>query len=76
MDAHCITAALRRRVGGARRKVMADSIPMNALPSSAVTFLFTDFEGSTSLMQPHPEAIRAIRELFAATGAVHDRERA
>jgi len=55
---------------------MADSIPMNALPSSAVTFLFTDFEGSTSLMQPHPEAIRAIRELFAATGAVHDRERA
>jgi len=32
---------------------------MNALPSGTVTFLFTDIEGSTRLMQQHPEAMQA-----------------
>jgi class 3 adenylate cyclase/tetratricopeptide (TPR) repeat protein/type II secretory pathway predicted ATPase ExeA len=32
---------------------------MNALPSGTVTFLFTDIEGSTGLMQQHPEAMQA-----------------
>jgi len=32
---------------------------MNALPSGTVTFLFTDIEGSTGLMQQHPEAMKA-----------------
>ena len=31
---------------------------MNALPSGTVTFLFTDIEGSTRLMQQHPQAIK------------------
>jgi class 3 adenylate cyclase/tetratricopeptide (TPR) repeat protein/type II secretory pathway predicted ATPase ExeA len=31
---------------------------MNALPSGNVTFLFTDIEGSTRLMQQHPEAMK------------------
>jgi class 3 adenylate cyclase len=31
---------------------------MNALPSGNVTFLFTDSEGSTRLIQQHPEAMK------------------
>jgi predicted ATPase/class 3 adenylate cyclase len=31
---------------------------MNALPNGTVTFLFTDIEGSTRLMQQHPEAMK------------------
>ena len=34
--------------------------PQTALPSGAVTFLFTDIEGSTPLWEQHPEAMRAI----------------
>ena len=29
------------------------------LPSGTVTFLFTDIEGSTTLWEQHPEAMRA-----------------
>jgi predicted ATPase/class 3 adenylate cyclase len=32
---------------------------MNALPSGIVTFLFTDIEGSTSLWEKHPEAMKS-----------------
>ncbi|MDQ2686382.1 MAG: adenylate/guanylate cyclase domain-containing protein [Armatimonadota bacterium] len=35
------------------------SLP-NSLPSGAVTFLFTDIEGSTPLWERHPNAMRAI----------------
>jgi class 3 adenylate cyclase len=31
---------------------------MNTLPSGTVTFLFTDIEGSTRLIQQHPEAMK------------------
>jgi len=30
---------------------------MNSLPAGIVTFLFTDIEGSTRLIQQHPEPI-------------------
>ncbi|HQR10772.1 MAG TPA: AAA family ATPase [Casimicrobiaceae bacterium] len=32
---------------------------MNSLPSGTVTFLFTDIEGSTRMMQQHPDAMKA-----------------
>jgi class 3 adenylate cyclase len=31
---------------------------MNTLPSGTVTFLFTDIEGSTPLIQRHPDAMK------------------
>ena len=30
-----------------------------ALPSGTVTFLFTDIEGSTTLLENHPEAMKS-----------------
>ncbi|MGH2366965.1 MAG: adenylate/guanylate cyclase domain-containing protein, partial [Chloroflexota bacterium] len=49
---------------------------MSSRPSGTVTFLFTDIEGSTRLMERHPEAYRAaldrhhaiLREAVAAEG--------
>ena len=32
---------------------------MNTLPSGTVTFLFTDIEGSTRLIEQHPDAMAA-----------------
>ena len=49
---------------------------MNALPSGTAPFLGTDIDGSTRLMPQHPEAMTAACQVFAAMGAVHDRERA
>ncbi len=40
---------------------------MNTLPSGTVTFLFTDIEGSTPLIQRHPEAMK---DALARHGAV------
>jgi predicted ATPase/class 3 adenylate cyclase len=34
------------------------AVPNSALPTGAVTFLFTDIEGSTRLWETHPEAMR------------------
>jgi class 3 adenylate cyclase len=31
---------------------------MNSLPAGTVTFLFTDIEGSTRLIQQHPDAMQ------------------
>jgi len=49
---------------------------MNALPSGTDPFLCAAMEGSTRLMPQHPEAMTAACQVFAAMGAVHDRERA
>jgi class 3 adenylate cyclase/tetratricopeptide (TPR) repeat protein len=51
---------------------------MNDLPSGTVTFLFTDIEGSTRLIQQHPEAMKdaLVRHnalLQGAIGAHHGR---
>ena len=51
---------------------------MNDLPSGTVTFLFTDIEGSTRLIQQHPEAMKdaLVRHnalLQSAIGAHHGR---
>src|SRR5262245_18956658 len=38
---------------------MADPAAMAALPAGTVAFLFTDLEGSTTLLEAHPAAYRA-----------------
>jgi class 3 adenylate cyclase len=47
----------------------ANARPEPPLPSGTVTFLFTDIEGSTSLWDEHPDAMRQafarVRKLLA-----------
>ena len=46
---------------------------MRALPSGTVTFLFTDVEGSTRLLQQHPDAMKAALERHHALLRRRDR---
>src|SRR5262245_60776625 len=57
---------------GATGEVSAEGQGARELPAGTVTFLFTDLEGSTRLLQAHPEAYRdAVRRHHALlSGAV------
>jgi len=46
--------------------VSADSRGARSLPTGVVTFLFTDVEGSTRLLQQHPTGYRSLLERHAA----------
>ncbi len=46
-------------VWAAEQGLLADQDRMTALPTGTVTFLFTDIEGSTRLLEARPEAYRA-----------------
>jgi class 3 adenylate cyclase len=47
-----------RRASKQGRQRSTDGREVTELPSGTVTFLFTDFEGSTRLWQDEPEAMR------------------
>src|SRR4030095_868415 len=62
----------RRRIGDparadlARTRSRSHPAPMAALPTGTVTFLFTDIEGSTRLLQELGDRYAAVRDEHAA----------
>src|SRR5919106_854490 len=53
---------MQRRAAFGRRVGLSSGLSMRALPTGTVTFLFTDIEGSTRLLEKLGSAYRAVQE--------------